>query len=207
LQLARSADGNNALDMKNSAVAHLRSIHHSGRVSNRIANALQAVRSLVQALSQSSGAVERKTGITNAQLFLLQQIQKERNPTVNDLATLAMTSQSTVSIVLSRLERRGLVVRERSLTDARSVVLRLTAPGKRLLRRAPRPATSEVLRALSRLSSVELRAVSRGLGALDRELGLTVKPPSMLFEDDGRGWRQTEGVPRRRGRKHDLLTR
>jgi DNA-binding MarR family transcriptional regulator len=173
--------------MKNSAAAHLRSIHHSGRVSDRVADALQAVRSLVQGLSQSSGAVERKTGITNAQLFLLQQIEKEHDPTVNDLATLAMTSQSTVSIVLSRLERRGLVVRERSPSDARSVVLRLTAGGKRVLRRAPAPATSEVLGALGRLTRQELQSLSRGLSALSRELGFRSEQPAMLFETEERG--------------------
>jgi DNA-binding MarR family transcriptional regulator len=130
--------------------------------------------------------------VTNAQLFLLQQIRAGRHLTVNELAALALTSQSTVSIVLSRLESKGLVKRTRSPVDRRSVVLQLTAAGKRLLRRAPRPATSEVLRALARLSEEELTAVSRGLGALGRELGFAVKPPSMLFEEDGGGRRATK---------------
>jgi DNA-binding MarR family transcriptional regulator len=168
--------------MKTSAAAHLRSVHHSVRASNRLADALQAVRGIVEALSRSARAVEQETGVTNAQLFLLQQIRAKRNPTVNDLAALAMTSQSTVSIVLSRLERRGLVARARSATDARSVVLRLTARGARVVRRAPTPATSEALHALGRLTPSELRSLSRGLAALGRELGLHEAQPSMLFE-------------------------
>jgi DNA-binding MarR family transcriptional regulator len=172
--------------VKTSAAAHLRSLDNSDSVSDEISEALQKVRALVEGLSRSARGVEDRTGVTNAQLFLLQQIRAGRHLTVNDLAGLAMTSQSTVSIVLSRLERRGLVKRTRSPVDRRSVVLQLTAPGKRVLRRAPRPATSEVIRALSRLTSAELKALTRGLGALGRELGLTVKPPSMLFEEDGR---------------------
>lgn len=150
------------------------------------------VRALVEGLSKSARAVEDRTGVTNAQLFLLQQIRDGRHLTVNDLAKRAMTTQSTVSIVLSRLEKKGLVKRTRSPVDRRSVVLQLTTMGKRLLRRSPRPATSEVLRSLSRLSRDELRALTRGLDALGRELGLTMKPPSMLFEERGSGRRTTK---------------
>lgn len=168
-------------------MAHLRSIHRSAQVGDQVADALHAVRGLVQALSRSASTVERKTGVTNAQLFLLQQIRAHRNLTVNDLAARAMTTQSTVSIVLSRLERRGLVERARSPHDARSVVLGLTPSGRRLLRRAPAPATSEILDALRRLTRNELHALSRGLSALRRELGSRDEEPEMLFEHEAPG--------------------
>ena len=190
-RLALRAERCDASSMKNSAAAHLRSIHHSGRVTEpEISDALQAVRALVQSLSNAAASVERSTGLTNAQLFLLQQIQSRQKPTVNDLAALAMTSQSTVSIVLSRLERRGLVARKRSATDARSVVLQLTASGKRVVERAPAPATSKMLQALRRLPPQELRALSRGLFALGRELGFDGRA-SMLFENTAPPARQS----------------
>ena len=137
----------------------------------------------MQALTQSARAVESKTGVSNAQLFLLRQIRDQPNITVNELAARAMTHQSTVSIVLSRLERRHLITRAASKTDRRSVVLRLTAAGRRLLRRAPTPATSEILDALQRLTPSELSALTRGVQALDREFGVREGQPSMLFED------------------------
>lgn len=176
--------------MKPSAAAHLRALESSDFPNEAIAEAIQNVRALVEGLGKSARTVENKTGVTNAQLFLLQQIRASRHLTVNDLAALAMTTQSTVSIVLSRLESKGLVKRKRSPVDRRSVVLQLTAAGKRLLLRAPRPATSEVIRALARLSEEELNALSRGLGALGRELGFAAKPPPMLFEEDGSGRRR-----------------
>jgi DNA-binding MarR family transcriptional regulator len=179
--------------MRTSAVAHLRLLNHSADLRDDVANALQAVRALVQVLSESARTVESRTGVTNAQLFLLQQIRAEPSLTVNDLASRAMTHQSTVSIVLSRLERRGLVERARSPTDGRSVVLRLTPRGRRLLRRAPMPATSEALEALGKLTRPELRALTRGLSALGRELGFSSSQPGMLFEQTGRGAK----VPRR----------
>jgi DNA-binding MarR family transcriptional regulator len=172
--------------VKTSTAAHLRSLGNSDSASEEVAGALQNVRALVERLSKSAQGVETRTGVTNAQLFLLQQIRTGRHLTVNDLAARAMTTQSTVSIVLSRLERKGLVKRSRSPVDRRSVVLQLTAAGKRVLRRAPRAATSEVMGALTRLSKVELHALSRGLAALGRELGLPVAPASMLFEENAR---------------------
>jgi DNA-binding MarR family transcriptional regulator len=180
-----------------SAAAHLRTLDTPDSASDEISAALQRVRALVEGLSKSARGVEDKTGVTNAQLFLLQEIRAGRHLSVNDLAALAMTTQSTVSIVLSRLERKGLVKRARSPVDRRSVVLQLTAAGKRLLRRAPKPATSAVLGALGRLTKEELRALSRGLDALGRELGFALKPPAMLFEENGRGRRRNGSVKRR----------
>jgi DNA-binding MarR family transcriptional regulator len=173
--------------MRASAAAHLRVLDHSPQPDEDVAEALRGVRALVQVLNEAASGVEEKTGVTNAQLFLLQQIRDGRDVTVNDLAALAMTSQSTVSIVLSRLERKGLVKRARSPSDGRRVILGLTPAGKGVLRRAPQPATSGVIHALRRLKPEELRAVSRGLRALGRELGFDFGSPSMLFEGSGKG--------------------
>jgi DNA-binding MarR family transcriptional regulator len=180
--------------MKTSDVSRRRTNHRPARMDDQVSDALQAVRALVQKLSQSARGVEGKTGVTNAQLFLLQQIGGEPNLTVNDLAARAMTGQSTVSIVLSRLERRGLVKRSRAPADGRSVILGLTVAGRRLLRRAPAPVTSELLDALRRLTPDEVRALKRGLAAVGRELGFGGKRPHMLFEDG------VERASARRGR-------
>jgi len=177
---------NDAVQVKTSAAARRSSLGNSASVGDEIDEVLQAVRALVQRLSKSARRIETRTGVTNAQLFLLQQIRAGHHLTVNDLAARAMTTQSTVSIVLSRLERKGLVKRSPSPVDRRSVVLQLTATGKRVVRRPPRPPTSDVLRPLGQLTNEELHALSRGLGALGLELGLTVRTPSMLFEENGR---------------------
>src|SRR5947209_15020920 len=106
--------------MPNSAQAPLRTLRaHSAALSPDRTKALQAVRGLVGALSQTARLIEQRTGVSNAQLFLLQQIAGEPDLSVNALAARAMTHQSTASVVLSRLERRGLVQRVRSPEDGR----------------------------------------------------------------------------------------
>jgi DNA-binding MarR family transcriptional regulator len=161
-------------------------LHTPGRaLAEEGVKALQAVRGLVGALSQSARVIEQRTGVSNAQLFLLRQIADEPDLSVNALAARAMTHQSTASVVLSRLERRGLVQRVRSPEDGRSVGLRLTAAGRQLLRRAPRPATSEIVDAIDRLTPAEVRMLRQGICALGREAGFSCDGSPMLFQESG----------------------
>jgi DNA-binding MarR family transcriptional regulator len=148
------------------------------------------VRGLVAALTQTARLVEQRTGVSNAQLFLLQQIAGEPDLSVNELAQRAMTHQSTASVVLSRLERRGLVQRVPSPQDGRSVVLRVTPAGRRLLRRAPAPATSQVVDAIGRLTNAEVRMLRQGVCALGREAGFKCEAPPMLFQEEAAPARQ-----------------
>ena len=112
------------------------------------AQALERLRTLISALSHSARAVERSTGITNAQLFLLQQLAEADFLSVNDLAARARTQQSTVSIVIARLVRAGLAAKRRSADDRRIAIVSLTPKGRRLLTYAPAPPTSALLRAI-----------------------------------------------------------
>lgn len=171
--------------MPNSARAPLRGLHaHTGSLTPEGTKALQAVRGLVAALSQTAREIEQRTGVSNAQLFLLQQIAAEPDLSVNALAERAMTHQSTASVVLSRLEGRGLVQRVRSPEDARSVVLRLTPAGRRLLRRAPAPATNQIVEAIRRLTPAEVKMLRQGVCALGREAGFQCEEPPMLFQEE-----------------------
>jgi DNA-binding MarR family transcriptional regulator len=170
--------------MPHSARAPLRTLHPaSASLSDEGARALQAVRGLVGTLTQTARVIEQRTGVSNAQLFLLEQIATEPGLSVNALAARAMTHQSTASVVLSRLERRGLVQRVRSSMDARSVGLRLTAAGRRLLRRAPAPATSQIVDAIARLTPSEVRMLRQGVCALAREAGFKCERTPMLFQE------------------------
>ncbi len=144
--------------------------------------ALEQLRTLISALTHSARAVERSTGITNAQLFLLQQLAAADSLSVNDLAARARTQQSTVSIVVGRLVRAGLAVKRKSADDGRISAVSLTPKGRRLLAHAPAPPTTALLRAIEELSDREVRALSDGLRALVGALNLSPPEITMLFE-------------------------
>jgi DNA-binding MarR family transcriptional regulator len=144
--------------------------------------ALERVRALISALSHSARAVERSTGVTNAQLFLLQQLAGAESLSVNDLAARARTQQSTVSIVVARLVRAGLAAKRKSAADGRIAAISLTAKGRRLLAHAPASATSSLLDAIEALSDRDARALADGVRALVASLDLSPPAVTMLFE-------------------------
>ena len=146
------------------------------------ADALALTRTLVDALSRSARTVERRTGVTNAQLFLLQEIAAHDELSVNALAVRARTTQGTVSAVLGRLVRAGFARKSRSATDGRVVMISLTTAGRRLLRGAPRTTVAHLIAAVDALSSRETHALKAGLCALVRALRLGTTDAPLLFE-------------------------
>lgn len=73
-------------------------------------------------------------------------------------AALGILPPNLVGMV-SALEQRGLVVRARHPRDGRAIGLHLTAPGKRLARRAERTAARLEAQASSQLSPDEVRTL------------------------------------------------
>ena len=86
--------------------------------------ALDAVRRIVQAL-RAGADTGRLPGLTTAQVFALQQIAVHPGASINEIAALTFTHQSSVSVVVQRLVDRELVVRSRRRDAARSSGRRL----------------------------------------------------------------------------------
>lgn len=143
---------------------------------------LDAIRALVGALTRSARSVERKTGVTTAQLFVLRQLAASETLSLSEIADRTLTRQSTVSVVVTRLVAQGLVRRDRAADDRRRLELSLTPAGRRLLARAPEPTTGRLLTALDELTSDQLQSLSRGLDALIAVLGVEPRAAGMLFE-------------------------
>ena len=68
--------------------------------------ALDAFRHIVQAL-RVGRAGEDAGGLGSAQLFALQQIAEHPDASINDVAALTFTHQSSVSVVIQRLVGSG----------------------------------------------------------------------------------------------------
>ena len=119
--------------------------HHAFDRQRLRANALDGIRALVGALARSARSVERRTGVTTAQFFVLRQLAERDGLSLGEIAERTLTRQSTVSVVVARLEEHGLVRRDRADDDRRRLELSLTAAGRRLLARAPVPTTGRLL--------------------------------------------------------------
>jgi DNA-binding MarR family transcriptional regulator len=156
---------------------------------------LDALRRNVRELRLSAREAERGAGISSAQLFVLQALSGEKASSLNDLAMRTLTDQSSVSVVVRHLVDRKLVTRKEARDDARRVELGLTPAGRRMLARCPEPTQARLFGALRRMGASELAALTTGLGALVREMGIENEAPRMFFEDAADVRTQSGGGP------------
>ncbi len=155
---------------------------------------LDAVRRIVRSLHESSRAAEKAHGLSGAQLFVLQKLADAPGLSLNGLAALTHTHQSSVSTVVSRLVERGLVLRSAAADDGRRLELRVSAEGRRLVARAPDAAQTRLIDAIERLPASRRRALARALGDLTRTMELTGRAPVMFFDTpDRKGRRPSRG--------------
>ena len=147
---------------------------------------LDSIRRLVRSLREYSRAAEKKVGLSGAQLFVLQSLQRSGRLSLTEIAERTVTHQSSVSVVVSRLVARSLVARVRSSEDARRLELSITDTGRALLRRAPRVAQDRMIDGLRKMSARERRTLAASLHGLVAHMGIHGESPSMFFEEGER---------------------
>jgi MarR family transcriptional regulator, organic hydroperoxide resistance regulator len=84
-------------------------------------------------------------GITYPQYLVLLVLWEAAPQTVTDIAQKLILNTNTITPLLKRMEKQGIIVRERSRDDERIVVLHLTEKGKRM-----RTAAAKIPEQLSR---------------------------------------------------------
>ena len=100
---------------------------------------LISLRQIIQAIDLHSRNLVKACGLTAPQLVILREIVRNENRSVGHLAKAVSLSQATVTGILRRLENRDLIVRRRSETDRRRVLVESTPAGRRVLADAPSP--------------------------------------------------------------------
>lgn len=146
--------------------------------------AVEALRKLVRMLRDSTQIVEKRTGVTGAQLFVLRVLADHPGLSINELARRTMTHQSSVSVVVSRLVARGLVARVPAADDRRRLIVSLTPRGRLLHRDAPAAAQELIIEAVRGLQPGRRRGLADGLRALTDALGASGGRASMFFEEE-----------------------
>jgi DNA-binding MarR family transcriptional regulator len=126
-------------------------------------------RELARLQAQTDVPVVMELDLTMQQLRTLTLVAHAEGLTAQALAGRLRVSAATVSGLVARLERRGLVRRERSATDRRSKELRLTDAGVALLQRLDTAGAELWARVVSELTNDE---VSQLVGLTDRIIGV-----------------------------------
>lgn len=124
---------------------------------------LIALRRIMRATDLQSQQLSRQSGLTVPQLLVMQAIAKEGSPSTSTLARHIVVSQATVTRIIDRLERDGVVKREKSSKDKRVVNVSLTDTGRAKLDAAPEPLQAEFLRKYRDLESWERQMLKSSL--------------------------------------------
>jgi DNA-binding MarR family transcriptional regulator len=95
------------------------------------------LRRISQAIELWSRELQRRFGLTSPQLAVLRQVAEGVNLSPTTIGEALHLSQPTVTGVLQRLEDAGLISREKSTVDRRSVIATVTEEGRALLAKAP----------------------------------------------------------------------
>jgi DNA-binding MarR family transcriptional regulator len=152
----------------------------------RTREVLDAIRRIVQALRESSRLAEARVGLSGAQLFVLRSVAESPGLSLNELAERTRTHQSSVSAVVMRLAREGLVEKRTADGDARRMEIRLSPGGRRCLERAPQAAQEQLVAAVDALPAAERARLAITLDGLVRRMALPRKRPAMFFEEPAR---------------------
>lgn len=150
-------------------------------VSHAVMNHLRRIVHALRSSHRAAGTLK----LTGAQLFVLNVLGASPQPlSVSELAQRTETDQSTVSVVVGRLVRRGLVRRERAADDNRRAELSLTARGRAIHKRAPATVPQQKLAAaLEALPDRRARELLRTLDLIVAEMGIASASPPMLFDE------------------------
>jgi DNA-binding MarR family transcriptional regulator len=150
---------------------------------------LDALRRIVRFLRMpASGA--RASGVSAAQFFVLAQLKDAPAPSIRALAERTMSDPSSVSVVVAKLEREGLLARVIDERDTRRASLSLTVRGRKLLARAPELPQVRIIAALAAMPRARRANIARALEQLVDAIGAHSIQPRMFFEDEPKARRK-----------------
>lgn len=124
---------------------------------------LRAIRRIIRSVDIYSHKLAIESGVTVPQLSCLLRVVEGGALTLKSLADEVDLSASTLVGIIDRLERKGLVRRERSAVDRRQVLISATEEGVILASGSPSPLQDQLASALDTLPELERAAITLSL--------------------------------------------
>jgi DNA-binding MarR family transcriptional regulator len=125
--------------------------------------AFEALRRIMRATDIYSRWLLREHRLTAPQLAILTELSRHREAPVGVLAKAAFIGAPTVTGIVDRLEKHGLVVRVRSASDRRQVFVALTEDGQKLLDSGPAPLSAQFDAQMKELPESERQSMCHAL--------------------------------------------
>jgi DNA-binding MarR family transcriptional regulator len=124
---------------------------------------LTSLRRIIRAVSLYNRQLLKGYGLSAPQLTCLRHLGRHGQRTAGQLARGIAVSQATVTGIVDRLERGGLVARRRSEVDRRIVIVELTPRGREVATSVPQPLQERFVRGLSEVSEFRRQRIDAAL--------------------------------------------
>ncbi len=142
---------------------------------------VEAIDYIYQESHRLAKSLASNYGLTGRQLAVAKALEAEGPMSLTTLSTRIRAQNSTVTGIIDRMEREGLVARVRSFHDRRVVHIKLTDKGVKLVKRIELDPSAFLKRALNALKPEEHAELNRVLSKLADNL--CPEPGSGLGQD------------------------
>ena len=149
-----------------------------------ITEIMESLRRIFKAIQDYSYDVSDKFGTTGPQLWALKTISQNESLSLGELGRRMYLHPSTITGLIDRLEKKGLVERDRDQTDRRVIKLRLTSKGKGLVKRAPNPIQGKMIYGLRRLKRKELNSIHHSVQKLVEVMEVQDVKATFFFDQE-----------------------
>lgn len=124
------------------------------------------LRKMIQAVDLYSKDLNKRCGLTGPQLVILKEVTTHKLISVSELAKSISLSQGTVTDIINRLANKGLIVKARSQTDKRRVLISPSEKCIDILRNAPPPLEGKFTEAFTHLDEWEQQMILSSMSRL-----------------------------------------
>ena len=125
-----------------------------------------SIRKLIQASELYTKELNKKYQVSAAQLNCILTLCEYGPLPPSKIANHMMVKSSTVTGVVDRLEKKGLVERMRNSPDRRVITIQLTEAGKKLAQNAPPPIQQKIIDGLKQTENAKKEQIVRSLNIL-----------------------------------------
>ncbi|BBU55967.1 MarR family transcriptional regulator [Mameliella alba] len=145
----------------------------NGTLMDRVDTCLIAIRRILRATELYGRELKQTSGITAVQFRVLQIISERSHATAKEISVRMRVSQATVTSLVDKLVRQGMVVREKSEQDRRQTNIHITPKGRQTLDEAPDPLQQRFVRKFDAMEDWEqsmlVSSLERVAAMLDAE--------------------------------------
>lgn len=152
-----------------------------------VVGAYLALERIVNAWADAERRFEQAWDLTSVQLRVLRQLASAPGACVKQVAAATGRDQGTTSVIVARLEVRGLVTRDRCDADHRRSLLSITDAGRRIVAMADSEGPRRIADAVARLSEFERRQLAECLARLAHQVSVAGEIASVSSVCDGKG--------------------